>query len=170
MKQGIVLFMMLLMFSVNLVAQNASDIILHGYSREISGGAMQSSENNVHGNKKPSYHYFIYLQTQYGAAPVVSAFFLNGEYYTARLQKVKTPVVISSPDFGDKEVNHTLVRRTASTVYQLIPLRDGANLPPSVAAKKQADTNEVYITGVVRGKSFTIAQKKLKTLPPLFAP
>lgn len=166
MKQKILALIMWMLISAKLLAQKPFDITLYAFNREVSGGAMQSTDSNPHGNKKPFYHYFIYVETKAGKAPVISSVYLNGDYYSAQVQKVKTPVVISTPE--EEEIKHILVKQTKNPVYQIIVTRDNTNLPSAPTIKRQADTNEVLIKGILAGKSFTLMQKKIKKLPTVF--
>jgi hypothetical protein len=168
MKQNTILTILFMLISSILLSQHTSNIILHAYSREVSGGTMPSTSNNPNGNKKPFYYYFIYLETPPGQVPVISSIFLKGSYYIAQIQKVKTPVIISIINAEDKEVRQTLVKQTKNIVYQVVVTEDDTNLPPPPATKNQANTNDAFIKGNLGGRTFILTKKKLHQLPTLF--
>lgn len=164
-----IVVIMLMLLNTKLLAQKPANIKLFAYSREVSGGAMRATNGNPNGNKKTFYHYFIYLETKEGRAPVISSVFLNDDHYFTQIQKVQTPVVIFTTEDGETRLKHTLVKQTQNQVYQLIVTGNNANLPAAATLKKQADTNDVLIQGMLAGKDFTLTQTKFKKLPIVFA-
>ncbi len=168
-KQNIILVILFMLIISNLLSQRTSNIILHAYGREVSGGAMQSTSNNPNGNKRPFYYYFIYLEVPARRLPFISSVYLNGDYYAVQVQKVKTPVIISNFNAENKEVKQTLVKQTKNQVYQLIVTVDNTNLSQPAIIKKQINSNEAFIKGLFGGKSFVLTKKKLNQLPVLLA-
>ena len=168
------MFLIALPFAV-LAQTNSCIIKTHGYSRAILGGAAPTEELEVgsdvvkSGVNKSNKEYYIYLTSCYTTSVTITSVWINGNSYSAKAVKSKSPVVLTNTTLSTKGIKETLVNKTSLPVWELQLSPDATMLKPSSTTQRVINSNAVVIIGIAKGKKFTSTLKVLKELQPLAA-
>jgi hypothetical protein len=173
MKANIALLLILLVASFKLIAQTNSCILkIYGYSRSILGGAAQINAVEFGGREIPvevrqKKEYYLYMKTCYVSSLTITGVWIDGNSYSAKAVKSKTPVVLRNTSLSTKGINESLVAKTSSPVWELVLSPDDTVLKQSTTMQKMIKANALVVSGILKGKKFTATLKSLKELQPL---
>jgi hypothetical protein len=174
MKHLTIIFLFLIILPFVVIAQtNSCTIKIHGYSRSILGGAAPTDEiemgSNVvkSGANNSNKEYYIYLTSCYTTSVTITSVWINGNGYSAKAVKSKSPVVLTNTSLSTKGIRETLVPKTSSPVWELRLSPDDTMLKPSSTIQRTINSNAVVIMGIAKGKKFTSTLKALKGLQPV---
>jgi hypothetical protein len=154
---------------------NTCTIKIYGYSRAILGGAAPTEELEMGSDvvkirpQKANKEYHIYLTSCYTSSVTITSVWINGDGYSAKAIKSKSPVVLTNTTLSTKGIKETLVNKTSSPVWELRLSPDDTMLKPSSTTQKLVKSNAVVVMGIAKGKRFTSTLKTLKELQPLAA-
>jgi len=115
------------------------------YSRDTTPGIPQGPGVTGSPGEAVLTTYFIYVVVGKGTVPSVSGLWLKGAYYAARLEKVRSPVLVEHDTAVRTGEKDTLVPATSSDVYQLHPGEKHAWSPSSEGETQLTRNNELVV-------------------------
>ncbi len=170
----ILLFLLILPFKV--MSQTSTCVIkTYGYSRSILSGVAPTDEIEMGGKvvkaaePRNNKEYYVYLNTCYTTSVTITSVWINGNSYSAKAVKSKSPVIVNNTTLSTKGMKETLVGKSSSPVWELRLAPDDTMLKPSSTTQRLIGNNALVITGILKGKRFTSVLKSLKDLQPFAA-
>ena len=155
--------------STTMAAASSPSVIAFGYARETLSGipAAHASANLSDGRTSLPTEYFLYVEVAAGSHVSVNWTSVRGQYYSAALEKVSTPVLIDLNAAVPTGKEETLVPKSKNDVYRVV-LGDKLAKAPADYERTQALVHQndavVYIT-IDKSAAYALT-KSLKALPP----
>jgi len=145
---------------------------IHGFVQHIEGGAMQDNNAESRNNDKVkagNERYFVFIEIKKHSPVNFQQVWIRGHLYDFKIDTIrKFPLVMQSSNGGELILRDTLIRSTQEQVIQLKDLTRSFGAKPTLNIKKIIAANSIVIVYKHKGKSSTVASKKLDKLHPLF--
>ena len=174
MQKNIFLFLWISLPLLSISQPNTCLFKTYAFSRVVLGGAAPTEIVEMNGStatqsSKNNKQYFIYLKTCYVNEVTITGVWINGDSYTAKAEKTKSPVVLYEEGVLLKSRKELLVPKTTSRVWEVQLSGDETMLKPTRTIQNMIKTNAVVITGILKGKKFTTSLKNIKALEAIGA-
>lgn len=157
----IILYSSFIVFFISACGQSP-EIRIHVYSRVTLPGIRPDGDNDNHIFPKA---YFIYAEVKKSAQVTVEGCWIAGKYYTAGIEKISSPVIVTNQTVINEQ-RDTLVKKTTNDVYQVIPGKESSREPADEAEKKSVSENQFVLILKVNGKQQLVSSSKIKELSP----
>jgi hypothetical protein len=174
MLKNIFLLLLISLPLLSLAQSNTCLLKTYAFSRAVLGGAAPTEIVEMNGStstqpSKNNKQYFIYLKTCYVSQVTITGIWINGDSYTAKAEKVNTPVMLDDGNVSSKSKKELLIPKTTSRVWEVLLSRDETMLKPTRTIQNMIKANNVVITGILKGKMFTTSLKNIKELEAIAA-
>jgi hypothetical protein len=173
MKINAILLLMFLISTVKLTAQPNKARLpkIHAYSKEVLGGASPRATIDENGNtqqkqKKPSYQYYLYIETANNQSIDIRYLWMDGKAYKISRQKVALPIVVPGMATPSSAKGDTLIASGKNSFWK-IDLNGIAVAKQKPSVNKLLQSNALVIEYVYKGKGYLLAGKEINKLSPV---
>jgi hypothetical protein len=138
----------------------------YAYSRATTPGIPPGEGVAASPQRAISTSLLVYVVLRKGTDPSSCGLWLRGAYYSARLQKVASPVTTDANPALPTGQRETLVPKTASDVYRVSPTGPKPWAPKTDADREAIADNEVVVFVQASGATWHGTARTVKVLNP----
>lgn len=169
---SIVLVLFIVVGNIN--AQPATTTLprLHGFSKEVLGGAAPAVTIDENGNTKektakPSYQYYFYIETAKNQLLDIRCVWMDGKAYKTTRQKITLPIVLPGTPTLSSTGGDTLIRNSKNNFWKLELNGIAKDYALKTSVKARQKSNALVVEYLHKGKSYLLTLKEIKKLSPL---
>jgi hypothetical protein len=158
----------------NLNAQQATTKLprLHGFSKEVLGGAAPAVTIDENGNTKekvakPSYQYYFYVETTKNQSWDIRYIWMDGKAYKVTRQKVALPIVLPGTPTLSSTGGDTLVSTSKNSFWRLDLNGIAKDRTPKTSVNTLQKSNALVMEYGYKGKNYLLTLKEIRKLSPL---
>jgi uncharacterized protein YcfL len=145
---------------------------LHAYSKEVLGGAAPAVTIDESGNTrekvaKPSYQYYIYIETPKNQSLDIRYIWMDGKAFRVNRQKATLPIVLPGTSTLSSTGGDTLVYGSKNSFWKLDLNGIAKDRAPKTSVSTLLKSNVLVVEYVYKGRNYLLTTKEIKKLSPL---